>query len=140
MTNELIEYLKEKAAENVNNLSSIRLLNNNDYSFEAIFEAKNCDIKIHESTRQFQLFISKKDNNWISMYWVAKYLEIPYQIFTIEQLSGTYDEILKKQIDYICSFIKNYIEVLDSFYGKNIDKDILKIQGIIQPTNIPWYK
>ena len=128
MNDKIIKIFNLNISENNLDRFIIKILNSDNYLFEAILEAKNCDIKIQESKRQFQLFISQKNNNWISMYWIASYLKIPYQIFTIEQLSGEYEEILRKQIEYFCSFLNKYINELDLFYGGNIEADLKNIQ------------
>ena len=124
MKQKLIDYLEQKIKMiNYDDLK-YRIIHNTDYYFEAIIEAHNCFIKISEGTRQFQLFISKKDDNWIAMYWVASYLKMVYQIFSVDQLDGDYDIIMMNQIDYLCHFISDNLQRLDNFYMKKIDNEI----------------
>lgn len=124
MKQKLIDYLEQKIKMiNYEDLK-YEIIHNTDYSFEAIIEAHNCFIKISEGTRQFQLFISKKDDNWIAMYWVASYLKMVYQIFSVDQLDGDYDIIMMNQIDYLCCFISDNLQRLDNFYMKKIDNEI----------------
>ena len=128
MKKELVEYF-EKSIESITyNALKLTIVKNNEYSFEAILEANNCDIKIEESTKQIILSISKKGNDWISMYWISKYLNIPYAIIPIYKIKGNYDRLLTKQIDYCCNFIKNNIAILDDFFNKNVDKTIQMIR------------
>lgn len=133
MKQKLIDYLEQKIK--MINYEDLKfgIIHNTDYSFEAIIEAHNCFIKISEGTRQFQLSISKKDNNWISMYWVASYLKMEYQIFSVDQLKGDYDIIMMNQIDYLCCFISDNLQCLDNFYMKKIDNEIkiIKEQAVL---------
>lgn len=124
MDKQIIDYLQNKIKKIPYAFKNFYTLNDTDFSYNSIIEAKNCCIKIEISTRQVSLSISQKDNNWISMYWISKYLNMHYSIFTINKLKGNYVKTIKKQIDNCCDFIRNNIEILECFYNKNIESDL----------------
>ena len=130
MQEQLVNYLENEIQKIPYSTFHFQIVKNEKYYFEAILEAHNCEIKIEESTKQILLYISKKDNNWISMYWLCKYLNIPYKILPIRQLKGNYIKLIRKQIDYFCNFIKTNIEILDDFYKNDIYNDINAIREI----------
>ena len=128
MRKELLEYLEKEIKNIPYKTLKLNILKNDEYCFESIIEANNCDIKIEESTKQILLSISKKDNNWISMYWVSKYLNISYTVLSVNQLKGNYIKLITNQIDNCINFIKNNIEMIDKFYKNDIENDIQLIR------------
>lgn len=130
MRNKFLEiFYKQFKLENMD----FQLIVNNEQCMELIVFYDFCDVKIVEQTKQFQLYVKGKDSIWISMYWVAKYLNVNYKIISVESLSKDYEDLINSQIEYILDWMQKNMLAINTFFSKpNLQNNIKKLREFVE--------